>query len=94
MNAKLPLDLLDPTIGSMVPGQVAYAVPWALIVDPEMNLWAQSGFAVVDSPDGTVTMQVERTPTGVRIRGGRHRYRITYGPLYTDELLPVEEFTA
>jgi hypothetical protein len=94
VNAKLPLDLLDPTIGSMEPGQVSFAVPWALIVDPEMNLWAQSGFGVEPAPGGTTTMRVERTLTGVRISGGVHRYRITYGLLDMDGFLPVEEFTA
>lgn len=77
-NAKLPPGRLEPSIEAMKPGEQGYTVPWAIVVDTDMNMWINGKYTFQTQPGGTVQLLVVRTEDGVKVsRRGLGRYSPT-----------------
>jgi len=97
--ARLPHDLIEDTIERMKIGDRGWTVPWAVIVDNNLNMWLRPTYTVHREPGGTVSMIVSRNEDGFVVQQtpgdwGRDRNR-KYQPEITTEqaiatgLIPV-----
>jgi hypothetical protein len=79
-------------------GEEAYTVPWAVMVDQDMNCWINGSYPSHRHPGGTVQMRIRRTERGVDVLHipSDHRYRpsrdISWVGAEESDLLPVESF--
>lgn len=63
-QAKLPEDLEEATIATMLPGDTAYTVHWAMWADGDRNCWLNPEFTIRSEPGGTMCMRVHRQRDG------------------------------
>lgn len=91
---KLPKQYEDRAlIKYMEPGQCAWTLPWAVMVDEEQNVWINGGYPARHQSGGTVQMYIRRTEDGVEILRGMEPQRVSRGVPWVgatkDDLLPV-----
>lgn len=58
---KLPKKVIEKRIVDMQDGEKCYAVPWALFVGPDEEVYLQGNFSVSDSAGGTAQMLIQKT---------------------------------
>jgi hypothetical protein len=66
-QAILPEHLEEYTVESMMTGESAFTVPWAMWVDRDRRCWLHPGYRVSSQPGGTVRMLVERRDDGYHV---------------------------
>ncbi len=66
-QAKLPENLEENTIDSMVTGEVGYTVPWGMWVDTDRNCWLHPKYTLHEHSGGTVQMRVELREDGYHV---------------------------
>ncbi len=78
MNARLPEDRTEDSIGTMSIGESGYTVPWAMWPDMDGALWINGHYPIHRNPGGTVSMLVTRTTHGYEVdvtKGHAAEYR-------------------
>ncbi len=88
---KLPETHVDRSgIRWMEPGSIGYAVPWAVMVDRDGNMWIHGGYPVSPYRGGTVQMLVKRTEDGVQVgRRSMGVYTVPYIGSEEEDMLPI-----
>lgn len=87
--AKLPNNYIKRTLIDLRDGELVYTVPWAMVVDENLNCWLNVSFDYSYRAGGTVQMAVQREGGGYSVWIPKHE---KYTPKYTDKvpnLLPV-----
>jgi hypothetical protein len=67
MNAILPENLEEQTIGSMSTGEEAFTVPWAMWVDDRRRCWLHPQYTTRAQPGGTVQLRIVRQYDGYHV---------------------------
>lgn len=70
-QARYPEEFAPYTLAEMEVGDVAYTVPWAMVIDSDRYCWLQSSFASHAQPGGTMQMRVERREDGFHVQCSR-----------------------
>lgn len=91
---KLPAKYEDrATIRYMKPGDIAWTLPWAVMVDEDHNVWINGDYPARQNPGGTVQMMIRRLNDGIEIMHGMEPQRVSRGVPWVgstqDDLLPV-----
>lgn len=66
-HATLPENLEAAAIDTMMTGEVAYTVPWAMWVDTQRRCWLHPKYTTHETPHGTVEMRIELRQDGYHV---------------------------
>lgn len=61
---RLPEHLEEPTLGSMLVGESAWTVPWAMRITTDRRCYVDPRFTPHDRLHGTASMRLTRVPDG------------------------------
>lgn len=91
---KLPDNFIDRNvIKYMKDGEERWTLPWAVMVDADMNVWINGEYPAERSPGGTVKMLIRKSQDGIEILKGMERQRPEKGIPWVgaseSDLIPV-----
>src|SRR6266508_1609463 len=79
-QASLPESMEEDTLDSMMTGEVAYTVPWAMWVDDQRQCWLHPKYPTHRHAHGTASMRVELRRDGYHVWPRGERYQPTSEP--------------
>lgn len=90
-QSRLPEELEEVTVSSLLDGETAFVVPWAIVADEEGHLWIRGDYRFTHEPHGTSHVEISRQGDSISVAKqtiGDHRYRRSPS-LPGNSLIPV-----